>query len=156
MSHREHLREPGQAARHGRKALHIAGLVLGGVALAVLFAFLFGLVVQALWNWLMPGLFGFKTITYWQAFGLVLLAKLLFGSHGQVHKRHHDRFERHVHSRFGKCRGEADGPAGIDGVPGNGKHWRHFREYWQSEGRAAFDAYLQEKESREADPTPSK
>lgn len=36
-------------------------------------------VVQCLWNWLLPDIFGLKEITYWQAFGLFVLAKLLFG-----------------------------------------------------------------------------
>jgi|SRR5580704_3950997 hypothetical protein len=38
-----------------------------------------GLVVMSLWNWLMPGLFGLKLIGYWQAMGLIVLSKLLFG-----------------------------------------------------------------------------
>jgi len=41
--------------------------------------FLLGFVVKALWNWLMPELFGWKMIGYWQAMGLMLLSKLLFG-----------------------------------------------------------------------------
>lgn len=40
---------------------------------------LVGLVVMTLWNWLTPALFGFKTITYWQALGLIILCKMLFG-----------------------------------------------------------------------------
>ncbi len=40
---------------------------------------LLGFVVMSLWNWLLPALFGFKIIGYWQAVGLIILAKLLFG-----------------------------------------------------------------------------
>jgi|SRR5947199_217855 len=39
----------------------------------------FGFVVMHLWNWLMPPIFGLRTITFAQAFGLLLLSKLLFG-----------------------------------------------------------------------------
>ena len=39
----------------------------------------FGFVVMGLWNWLMPGLFGLKLISYWQAMGLLVLSKILFG-----------------------------------------------------------------------------
>jgi hypothetical protein len=49
---------------------------------AVLFVVLlagFGFVVMGLWNWLMPSLFGLKLIGYWQAMGLLLLSKILFG-----------------------------------------------------------------------------
>jgi len=45
------------------------------VALCVLVGF----VVEYLWNWLMPGIFGLRTITYWQAVGLFLLSKILLG-----------------------------------------------------------------------------
>lgn len=51
---------------------------------AVLFVALFGLVVMALWNWLMPALFGLKAIGYWQALGLVVLSRILFGGRGSM------------------------------------------------------------------------
>ena len=54
------------------RGMKIALLVI--VACAV-----FGLVVMSLWNWLMPALFGWRVITYWQALGLLLLSKILFG-----------------------------------------------------------------------------
>ena len=50
--------------------------------LAILFVVMlagFGFVVMGLWNWLMPALFGLKLIGYWQAVGLIILSKLLFG-----------------------------------------------------------------------------
>lgn len=40
---------------------------------------LFGLVVMMLWNWLLPPLFGLPEITFWQALGLFVLSKVLFG-----------------------------------------------------------------------------
>jgi hypothetical protein len=44
-----------------------------------LFVGVVGWVTMSLWNWLLPGLFGWKLITFWQAIGLVILARLLFG-----------------------------------------------------------------------------
>ncbi len=38
------------------------------------------LVVMSLWNVLMPGIFGIRAISFWQALGLLVLSKLLFGS----------------------------------------------------------------------------
>ena len=35
--------------------------------------------VMTLWNCLIPGIFGFSVITFWQAMGLFVLSKLLFG-----------------------------------------------------------------------------
>jgi len=139
------------ASRRGIKALRIAGLTVAGVALAVLFALVFGIVVKVLWNWLMPALFGLREITFWQAFGIVLLAKLLFGGvgHGHSHKDHREPFESRFQDRFkrfirsNEC-GEEDAQ-----VPGNGKRWRHFRQYWQEEGRAGFESYVQRMETEE-------
>jgi hypothetical protein len=47
---------------------------VGGIAMMALF----GLFVMLLWNWLMPDIFGLKTITYWQAWGLLILSWILF------------------------------------------------------------------------------
>ncbi len=52
--------------------------VLFGVC-AVLAAALVGFVMMSLWNWLMPDLFGLRPIGFWQALGLLVLARLLFG-----------------------------------------------------------------------------
>jgi hypothetical protein len=40
--------------------------------------FVFGGVVMLLWNALLPALFHFPVITFWQALGLLLLTKILF------------------------------------------------------------------------------
>jgi hypothetical protein len=48
----------------------------------VLFGWLFGEIVMHLWNWLMPALFGLKLITFWQAIGLLILARILVGGLG--------------------------------------------------------------------------
>ncbi len=47
--------------------------------LVVLAVALFGFVLMKLWNWLMPELFGWREITFWQALGIFVLSKLLFG-----------------------------------------------------------------------------
>jgi Ca2+/H+ antiporter, TMEM165/GDT1 family len=39
-----------------------------------------GFVVQGLWNNLLPEILGAKVITYWQAIGLFVLCRILFGS----------------------------------------------------------------------------
>jgi hypothetical protein len=57
-------------------------LVIGFVILGIGLMFLFGLVVMALWNWLMPEIFGLKTLTYWQAWGVLALSCILFGKIG--------------------------------------------------------------------------
>jgi hypothetical protein len=47
-----------------------------------LFIFVGGEVVMRLWNWLLPPLFGWRTIGFWQALGLLALCRILFGHHG--------------------------------------------------------------------------
>ncbi|MDR3058060.1 MAG: hypothetical protein ACK5KL_21400 [Dysgonomonas sp.] len=41
-----------------------------------------GAVVMLLWNWLMPVIFGLITINFWQALGIFILARILFGGFG--------------------------------------------------------------------------
>ena len=59
--------------------LKIVGLVVVALLVIVGLDFLLAIPVMYLWNWLMPKLFNLTTITYWQAWGLSLLAGLLFG-----------------------------------------------------------------------------
>lgn len=49
---------------------------------ALLFTTLLVAVVMLLWNWLMPTIFAIKAISFWQAAGLLVLSKILFGSFG--------------------------------------------------------------------------
>jgi hypothetical protein len=41
-----------------------------------------GFIVQQLWNWLLPALFGWPVLTLWQALGLLALCRILFGGFG--------------------------------------------------------------------------
>lgn len=52
---------------------------------AFIFLFFIGLFALAslgvmyLWNWLIPAVIGWSVINYWQALGLMVLCRLLFG-----------------------------------------------------------------------------
>ena len=46
------------------------------------FIFIGGELVMQLWNWLLPTLFGWRLITFWQALGLLALCRILFGGWG--------------------------------------------------------------------------
>lgn len=65
---------------------------------------LFGLfavsaVVMLLWNLIIPEISTLKVISYWQAMGLFLLCRILFG--GFRFRRHHQRMNRHFdHAPF--------------------------------------------------------
>src|SRR5450830_619254 len=64
----------------------ILPIVIAGIAAL-------GFIVMSLWNWLLPSLFtGAHQINYWQALGLFVLCKLLFGGwrgRGDWHDRRH-------------------------------------------------------------------
>jgi hypothetical protein len=48
----------------------------------VVFMIVGGEVVMHLWNWLLPALFGWRQVTFWQALGLLVLCRILFGRLG--------------------------------------------------------------------------
>lgn len=62
----------------------------------VVFAGFFGWLVMLLWNWLMPAIFGLPALTFWQAAGLLVLCKILFGSVGGGHHCHHGHHGHHA------------------------------------------------------------
>ena len=49
------------------------------VLFAALCVTVFSFVVMRLWNWLMPALFGWHLINFWQALGILVLSKIIFG-----------------------------------------------------------------------------
>lgn len=72
------------------RTVHMIVWIIVGIAFAAVFALLFAFIVQWLWNLVMPDVFGLKEIGYWQAFGLLILTKILFGGAGwHRDKRHH-------------------------------------------------------------------
>jgi len=122
------------------RVLRFVGLVILGVLAAAAFALAFGWFVMLLWNWLMPVIFGLGAISYWQAFGIVVLAKLIFGAVGGG--RGHDRrwhAPRHdwKHGDWGWREGRSSGP----------ERWRYWREFWEQEGREAFDRFLERRQA---------
>jgi hypothetical protein len=85
----------------------------------VVFIIAFGFLVMYLWNWLMPGLFGWKAIGFWQAWGLLILSRILVGgirggSHGgnwrhrmmerceKMTPEERERFRQAMESRWGR------------------------------------------------------
>ncbi len=62
-----------------KRVLWFAPLAIVGL---LLFIAIGGLVVSLLWNWLLPPLFGWRAITFWQAVGLLALCRILFGGFG--------------------------------------------------------------------------
>ncbi len=130
--------------RRGLVPLRIAGFAVLGVVGAAVFALAFGWLVMILWNWVMPSVFHLGEITYWEGFGLVILGKLIFGGMG---------FRGGPHGR-GPWKG---GPPWRGGNPWGGNpwegrrhgpnEWRMYREFWEQEGRKAFDSFMEKKKT---------
>ncbi len=53
--------------------------VLKVAAIAAIAASVFSFAVMSLWNELMPAIFAVRAISFWQALGLLVLSKILFG-----------------------------------------------------------------------------
>lgn len=115
-----------------RKGFWFASRVVLGIAAAAVFALVFGFLVMYLWNWLMPLILRLPEITYWQAFGIVILAKLLFGAFGGNGRRH----DRHG---FDRIRERVSEEEGEDWDP---DLLMRYRKFWKDEGKEAFESYL--------------
>ena len=59
-----------------KRILLIAPFAILGI---LLFTYIGGELVMHLWNWLLPALFGWRQITFWQALGMLVLCRILFG-----------------------------------------------------------------------------
>ncbi|MBT3207462.1 MAG: hypothetical protein HN704_08625 [Bacteroidetes bacterium] len=118
-----------------KKVIKTTGLVLLGIVGASAFALAIGYGVMLLWNWLLPDLFGFIEITFWQAVAIVVLARLIFGGFKHPHKgSHHDTFMSRFHNN--KCE-----PAKSK----NYDKWEHYDEFWKTEGEKAFMDFVERK-----------
>jgi len=86
-----------------KRLLWIAPLAIVGM---LVFMAIGGGVVRWLWNWLLPPLFGWPQITFWQALGLLLLCRILFGGSGwrgsvrsDIRRRMEERCARRIEER---------------------------------------------------------
>lgn len=67
------------------------------------FIVLFSFIVMSLWNAILPAVLGVKTITFWQALGILILSKILFsGFGGWRHKGEHfkNRWRERMKEKF--------------------------------------------------------
>jgi hypothetical protein len=80
-----------------KKWMFIAPAALLGIALVT---FIGGEIVKLLWNWLLPPLFGWRELTFWQALGLLALCRILFGHHGVSRSGMRRRMEERMAERM--------------------------------------------------------
>lgn len=78
-----------------KKMIWIAPAAIVGIALFIAIG---GEIVLHLWNWLLPPLFDWRQITFWQALGLLALCRILFGGFGW-HGSGRSSFRRRMEER---------------------------------------------------------
>ncbi|HEY6306974.1 MAG TPA: hypothetical protein VI488_11015 [Candidatus Angelobacter sp.] len=111
------------------KVIFIAPIAILGIALVI---FIGGEIVMRLWNWLLPPLFGWHQITFWQAFGILALCRILFGGHGwhrpvrsnvrrRMEERMKERWEHMTPEERERFRQGMRGGCGIDPSPSESK-----------------------------------
>jgi len=108
---------------HGFRRLWI----IAPLAILAMVGFIF--LVMFLWNWLVPALFTGPTINFWQALGLLILSRILFGSWqgGQREPGRHwrarviERWEQMTpeeREKFRRGWASGCGPRGMEGAGG--------------------------------------
>jgi hypothetical protein len=80
-----------------KNLIWIAPAAILGIAL---FTYVGGQIVMHLWNWLLPPLFGWRQIAFWQALGILVLCRILFGGLGGHHHSNRSNVRRRVVDRM--------------------------------------------------------
>ncbi|MEZ4810043.1 MAG: hypothetical protein R2819_06750 [Allomuricauda sp.] len=117
------------------KVEHYAKKVIKVIMMVIIFSVLFLLaiyVLMRLWNWLMPDLFGLGAINYWQALGIMVLAKLLFGFGGGGGKNKGRSSHRRKFNSSHRC----------GSMRRDFEEWKHYEKFWKEEGEEAYKAYV--------------
>ncbi len=119
--------------------------IVGWVLLAIIgitgLIILFGFIIMWLWNWLMPDLFGLTTITYWQAMGICLLSKILFGGFGGGSGS----------SKSSSKKRRFDDSDCDDSGKNELSKWKFYDKFWEEEGNQAFENYVAQKKSKKSE-----
>ena len=110
---------------------HPAWMILGVIGFIGMM-FLCGAIIMWLWNALMPAIFHLGILTYWQAVGLAILARLLFGFGHHGHPNGARRHKRFLWRRGNRMHHGND-PA---------MRWSYYEQYWNEEGERAFNDYV--------------
>jgi hypothetical protein len=114
-----------------RKVQKIALWTVAGLAGAIVFGLLFGLLIQFLWNATLTEMFDLPALSFWQAVGLFILAKLFFGfgagSGGSPRKRKKPRVDRQPSADSEDVSTLADDET--------------FKKFWEEQGKASYEAF---------------
>ena len=127
------------------KVLKTIGMVILGIAVAILFGF----IIMWLWNWLMPQIFTLKKINYWQALGIFVLAKILFGGFnmGSSKSESDDKgtikgtIKKEIKKEFDK-EFDKKSEQSEDDHNENQDYDKMYDSWWEKEGEKSFENYM--------------
>src|SRR2546423_15027493 len=94
----------------------IVALATEALTAGLVFIAIGGGAVLLLWNWLLPPLFAWPQITFWQALGILALCRILFGGFGDPTVAHSNS-RRRAAERWGRLT-PADRERGRQARPG--------------------------------------
>src|SRR5512136_1829970 len=124
------------------------GFGVMGIIGFIAFLIIGGAIIMLLWNWLMPSLFHFSNITFWQSVGLALLARLLFGA--AHHRWHHMGRRKMWHAYSGCCGDHPHSYRNFHNMKDENcksyfHAWKYYDKFWEEEGENAFKDYIKRK-----------
>lgn len=129
MDYKENIKKQveNKTTEYVSKIVKVCFFILLGIGIA----FLVGYLVMRLWNWLMPELFDLPLISYWQAVGVLVLAKIIFGFGGGDGPGGNKKSKKS--SRIGSC----------NPLRRDFSEWKHYDEFWKEEGEEAYQNYME-------------
>lgn len=136
MEHRERIgKSMERKVEEGfKKVFKVIFFIILGVAIA----FLVGYIVMRLWNWLMPELFGLPVVGYWQAVGILILAKIIFGFGGGDGPGNSSSSKKKKSRRCRPMRKDFS-------------EWRYYDQFWSEEGEKAYKEYVEKIQTKTQD-----
>lgn len=123
------------------KGLKTAAWIGLGIIALITLAFVFGWLVRFLWNATVADMFGWPEISYWQAIGIFLLAKFLFGfGIGGSNKSAASKKKAEPKSVNTAADARADAETGSEDLSDLVEN-ADFRKFWAAEGRVAWNTF---------------
>lgn len=86
------------------------------IPLFIIFLALAGYIFMNLWNAVIPDIFNIKQIEFWQAIGLIIISRILFGGIGHAHHHHHRFGARHWECRKKENANDKEAESGLTGL----------------------------------------
>ena len=134
--------ENGKTTKSKLKILMFVGIAFAGIGLV-------GALVMVLWNWIMPDVFGLSKITLIQGYGLLILAKLIFGgmqantTSGTKNNNLDDNTKAYIKESIHQEIKENN--INDYSINEDTDADELYEQWWSDEGEAYFDEYLTKK-----------